>query len=132
MLQNIQRKKDSIFEKSKKKKEGIFIQHVKNYHSYNALDFDINIFNRKFRALLFYINYKLISFTFVIYRYNKLLKFHEDIFWNTLEDFAVIYNGCSEYKQAVNEQIEIQVIVVVQLTWDFKLELDLKRYDRRE
>lgn len=44
MLQSIQRKKRFHIREIKKKKEDIFIQHVKNYHSYNALDFDINIF----------------------------------------------------------------------------------------
>lgn len=44
MLQSIQRKKRFHIREIKKKKEGIFIQHVKNYYSYNALDFDINIF----------------------------------------------------------------------------------------
>lgn len=43
VTKHIEKKRFHIRE-IKKKKEGIFIQHVKNYHSYNALDFDINIF----------------------------------------------------------------------------------------
>lgn len=57
----------------KKKKEDIFIQHVKNYHSYNALDFDINIFiyihthlHKRIYTWIYIFSYSFLSEIFLI------------------------------------------------------------------